>query len=314
MSTYLDLVNKVIEESGSELDQLTLLNWSSAEAGRKLYPRIKRLVAEAWKLMQMERNEWEFKQAQITTLVYPRIKFQDGDRAAGPPPVGSVFVGQTSGFQFTLRQILDATGDWTLGTAAGQLEFELFEGNQLVMGEVFEELTPIPNDGVFTYLEKGNYDFTTVDPELREIAWTTMVAYSPGSTPVPVVYMPWMNWTYQEASFTQGSITPPAYYSQDPFGRVVFYPQTLNTFNVTFYYTKGPQILTAPTDIPVKLQEEYHDWIAWNALANLAKYDKNADLYAYASNMAAQYKYRAERNLMPLISWGASKFNNTEVE
>ncbi len=46
---YLGLVNLVIQESAGEINELTPLTWSSPEAGRRVYPRIKRYVAQAWK-------------------------------------------------------------------------------------------------------------------------------------------------------------------------------------------------------------------------------------------------------------------------
>lgn len=305
---YLGLVNKVIQESGLELDELTVGTWSSAEAGRRVYPRIKRNVAEAWKLLQMKRDQWEFKTAELTTTVLPRVKFHNGSRAAGSPAPGTVFIGQESGFQLTVSQVLLDSGDWAVGTAKGQIEFLLFSGNQLVTGEEYVEQSP--GTGSFIYLEKGSYDFSDADPLFDEMRWTTVVAYTVGSTPVPVVYMPWENWTYQEASFTQGSITPPAYYSEDPFGDIVFYPQTLQTFNVNFVYSQKPQTLTAPTDVPVGLSAEFHEWIAWEALMILAAYDKNPDLFGYAKGMAEKYAGKAESNLMPKMSWGESRYND----
>lgn len=307
---FLDIVNKVIEESGSELDQLTVGTWNSAEAGRRLYPRIKRLVVEAWKLMQMERNEWQFKAAELHVPINAKLKFQNGFRVAGEPSPGAIFVGETSGFIFTILEVVTESGDWLNGDAKGQITIDgnNFQGNTLYPYETFNAQTP--DTGEFQYLEKGSYNFKDMfDPDLREIQWTTMVATTEGSTPVPVTYMPWDNWTYDEASFTQGSLTPPSFYSQDPFGNVVFYPQTLNWFYVNFYYTKGPQTLVLPTDIPDRIDPDYHEWIAWRALMNLAKYDKNPDLFSYAKDMATEYKLRAERNIMPKLQWGFSKYN-----
>lgn len=307
---FLDIVNKVIEESGSELDLLTVGTWNSAEAGRRLYPRIKRLVVEAWKLMQMERNEWQFKAAELHVPISAKLKFQDGFRVLGEPAPGAIFVGGDSGFIFTIADVDTQEGDWLAGDAKGQITINgtNFQGNTLIPYETFTAQSP--DTGEFTYTEKGSYNLRLMfDQDMREIAWTTMVATTPGSTPVPVTYMPWDNWTYDEASFTQGSLTPPSFYSQDPFGDVVFYPQTLNDFNINFYYTKGPQTLVDPTDIPDRILEDYHEWIAWRALMNLAKYDKNPDVFSYARDMATEYKLRAERNIMPKVQWGFSKYN-----
>lgn len=309
---YLDLTNKVINESGSELDELTSVTWSGAAAGRRLYPRIKRLVREAWKVLQMERNEWEFKTAELSTIVYPRLKIQNGLRAAGTPPVGTVFKGDDSDFTFTVRRVLPISGDWVAGTASAQLEFDAdYIGASMLTGEVFTEVTPVLGDGGFTYLYKGSYDFSddALTTDLREIQWSTFVASLGNTTPVPVLYIPWENWLYKDLSFTQNTTSAPAYVSQDFEGNVVFYPQTLDPFRINFIYDTAPQELVDYDDVPTKLQAEYHEWIAWRALMNLARYDKNPDLYAYAESMATTYKTRAERNLMPIPSWRDSRYN-----
>src|SRR5688572_21791371 len=134
MATYLDLVNKVINESASEADELTSGTWSSAEAGRRIYPRIKRNVAQAWKDIQMFRNEWEFMTKEFSEVVYPRIRIKDGLRAAGAPAAGAIFVGADSEFELTVRNVY-TTGSWTLGTAEGLIEFEDYDGRRLIPGE-----------------------------------------------------------------------------------------------------------------------------------------------------------------------------------
>lgn len=312
MSTYLELVNKVIQEGASEQNELTLVTWSQPEAGRRIYPRFKRLVSEQWKLMQMSRDEWEFNDKEMSIVIYPRIKLQNGTRAAGTPPVGAVFVGQISTFKFTVKKVITHSGSWTLGTAVATIEFdENYVGSNLLPGETFEEESPVAGDGEFIYLQKGSYDFREFDPTFRTPIWGQMVVSKDQYTPVPVLYIPWENWVYQELSFTQGSRTVPQYVSQDYEGHIVFYPQNLDPFRISIVYSTGPQILTLPTDVPVILDAEYHEWIAWETLMRMAKFDKNPDLYSYALDNATLYKNRAEKNLMPLLSWGASKFNRT---
>ena len=58
---YIDLVNTVLQESGKEMDDLTPSNWGTVGVGQRLYPRVKRYVAESWKKIQIELDEWEFK-------------------------------------------------------------------------------------------------------------------------------------------------------------------------------------------------------------------------------------------------------------
>lgn len=310
MSTYLDLVNKVLEEGGYEQNQLTIGTWDSLDAGRRLYPRVKRLVNEAWKLIQMQRGEWQFRNVEMNVVIYPRIKVNEGSRPAGSPPIGTVFRGQSSNFEFTVRDVIPISGDWVAGTAEAQLEFDAnYVGAQLIPGETFVEVSPVPDDGAFVYLEKGSYNFKDVNPLLRSIQWATFVASKDVTTPIPVTYIPWENWLYQEISFTQGSRTVPNYVSQDFEGNVVFYPQNLDPFRISFIHDIQPQTFVDPEDEPAGLEEEYHDWIAWKALENLARFDKNPDLYSYAESMRRFYEDKAESRLMPIPSWGGNRFN-----
>lgn len=301
MATYLDLCNKVIQESANELDELTLDNWDAPEAGRRLYPRIKRMVAESWRALQMSRDEWEFKSKEMNTTLYPRIKFNSGIRAAGDFVPGIRFRGLDSGFEFTVKGVY---GDMD----SGQLEMEDVSGNNVIPGEVFEELSPEPGDGTFKYEQKGSYDLTEVDPTFRAIRYESVVTYRYGESPSPCIYIPWSNWTYKELEFIKGSATLPTYYSEDFEGSLVFYPQTLDPFNISLVYDTAPQEFEDPEDVPVLLKPEYHDWIAWKALENIAQYDKNPTLFAYANKWAKFYEGRADKELMPLPRWGVSRY------
>ena len=42
---------------------------------------------------------------------------------------------------------------------------------------------------------------------------------------------------------------------------------------------------------------------------NLARFDKDPDLYAYAEQQATVYRQRAERNLMPIVEWEDNRYN-----
>ena len=310
MSNYREIVNKVIQESGSEIDELTTLTWAAPVAGRRLYPRIKRLVSEAWKVIQMSRNEWEFKNKEYNAIVTPRIKLNGGFSSTGAPSPGVSFKGRISGFEFAVKNVITTEGDWTIGTAVAQIEIEEpYAGTTMVVGEVFDELPLLLGAAEFTYLQKGSYNFSDVDPFMREILWETFVTSQDQTSPIPVLYIPWDNWLYKDLSFTSGSRTVPLYVSQDYEGNVVFYPQTLDPFRVSFIYDTGPQILEDEEDVPSLIKAEYHDWIAWTALMNLARYDKNTTLFNYAQSMATFYARRAERDLMPMPSWGPNRFN-----
>lgn len=313
MASYLDLVNKVVYEGASEMDALSIDTWNSAEAGRRNYPRFKRNVADAWKMIQMARLQWEFNDVSVSTIVSPRLKIADGNRAAAPA-VGSVFEGMESGFRFTVTKVVPIAGSWVDGDAEAQIEFVSYTNTDRPrMGESFKEISPIPANGVFTFLQRGSYDFREINPFMREIMWDTIVAQQGTNSPNPLVYVPWDNWLYMQNDYTGNSTTSPSYVSQDYQGNVVFYPQSLKQFRTTFVASTAPQILTQPDDVPANMPEEFHDWIAWEALDSMARFDKNPDLLAYSSKWTTFYRNRAEVQLMPLPSWARSKYSNAGV-
>lgn len=306
---YLALVNKVALESGMEQGELTPATWISAEAGRRRWPQIKDWVRSAWQDLQMERNEWEFKNKEITTVINPRIVVDDIVSSApsiGPAP-GVKYKGQDSGLELTVITIQSGAnlGDFYIDfSSTGQW-------NRATLGEVFEELSPNAGDSSFVYRGRGAYRLNDLDPLMREPRWDTFVGYQGRNTPIPIIYMPWENWIYKELSYTTTTRSAPSFVSQDYKGDLTFYPQTLSPFSVNFVYPTAPQMLENYDDVPltILLPFEYHEWISWRALEKLARYDKNPDLLAYAQSESTFYKTRAERNLMPLPSWAGSRYN-----
>lgn len=305
MATYLDLCNKVIQESANELDELTPSTWDSPEAGRRLYPRIKRMVAESWRTLQMSRDEWEFGSKELVTTLYPKIKFTNGQRSEDPVP-GVVFRGQESGTEVTVR---DSTAiDWQYRDVSGQLELESISGDHTIIGETFEEVSPNPGDGTFIYEQKGSYNLKDFDPLIRNIRYQNVVVYKHNQSPRPCVYIPWSNWTYKQLAYVKNTASLPTYFSEDYEGNLVFYPQTLDPFTVSLVYETAPQELEKYDDVPLLLAEEYHDWIAWRALENIAMYDKNPTLFAYANKWASFYEARANKAYMPTPRWGMNRY------
>ena len=301
---YLELVNKVLDESGKEQNPLTLGDWGSAEAGRRLYPRVKRLVREAWKMLQMKRNEWEFNSGEFVTTIYPRLKFVSGSKTAGVPAVSSVWVGRTSGISITITAI-DSSEDWTAGDGYGQIQFTTTSTSAPLVGEIFDEQG---DDGTFEYTGVGSYRLMFGPGRIREPRWNTVQAKRPGEGYSSLVFIPWTQ--YLLGGFSYGnSTTVPYYFSQDYMGDLVFYSQTLQPFTLSFVYDMAPQELTDAEDIPEGLPLEYHEWISWEALMNLARFDKDPDLFGYAESMATVYRQRAERNLMPIVEWETSRYN-----
>lgn len=302
---YLELVNQVIRESGNELNELTPVTWTTA-AGQRMYPRLKNYVRQAWKTIQMDRDQWEFNNAQLFAVVFPRFRFTLGTGTSVPLP-GDVFKGVDSGFLLTVRRVLIDSGDWINAPATGQIEFEYLDGSTTVKyNEVFVE---VGGTNAFVYQERGSYDFGLDKQDLAEIRWDTVVGYQVGMTSHPMIRIPWENWFYQSYAYNTGTRSAPTYVSQDYEGNMVFYPQTLDPFNINFVYTAVPQELSDFDDVPARIPTQFHEWIAWEALALLATYDKNQFLLAHAERNARPYRRRAEKNLMPEVSWRSSKYN-----
>jgi hypothetical protein len=318
MANYLQLVNKVINEGGLEQNELTPATWSSPEAGRRLYPRIKRAVADAWEAIQMDRNEWEFSTAELTTLLYPRFVVDDITFSAPSigPDVGVKYKGQESGLEITVVSVqnyVTAQTNMDEDTSYKLIEFTTPQGggNRSHLGEVFLETFPNVGDSSFTYRERGAYKLSELNEFAREPHWSTFLSYQDNVTPTPVRYIPWANWIYKELTYTTSTRSAPSFVSQDYKGDLVFYPQTLSPFYVNFVYDMAPQELTLYTDTPSLklLPAEYHYWISWEALESIARFDKNADLLAYASKWTTRFRRKAERSLMPLMSWRDNRYN-----
>lgn len=306
---YLELCNKVLEDGGLEMTPMTPDTWDSAETGRRIYRRVKNAVAGAWKDLQMDRNEWEFKSKEITVTILPRI-LVDGvilsPPSLGPAP-GVKYKGTNSGLELEVVDVI-------AGPEADEfyLDFKSDgQWNRALVGEVFEELSPSPGDSSFVYRGRGAYRLRDIDPLMREPQWSSFVAYQGNYTPTPVRYIPWENWLYKELSYTTSTRSAPNFLSQDYKGDLTFYPQTLSPFEVNFVYHTAPQELEEWDDEPLTdlLPPEYHEWIAWEAMASIARFDKNPDLLAWADKNIKFYKKRAERNLMPIPSWKSSRYN-----
>lgn len=308
---YIDLVNLAIEESGSELNQLTLLTWDSSEAGRRIYPRIKRYVAQAWKRIQMQRNQWQFGSLDANVVIYPRFKFSAG---SGPtvPPAGTVLIGDQSTYQITFRAIpsdITGAGAWLDGDASGQLEFTDGSGApQPIVGETFSATVGL-DVYEFVYEGIGSYNLEGMVGDNFEPQWSTFVARQNNSTPIPLIFIPYDHWVYQTYNFATGTMATPGYVSENFEGHTVFLAQTFEPFVCSFVYATVPQILTDPEDVPTRLPEQYHEWIAWEALASMATFDKNSSLFAHVNRHLQFFRNRAETNEMPLVSWSESRYS-----
>lgn len=309
---FLGLVNRLIQESGAELNELDVTSWDAPDTGRRQYPRFKRYVANAWKAIQMQRDQWEFNSGKVNTTVYPRFKFTAGAGTRLPVP-GDQFIGLLSGVVITVRQFIAVEGDWLNTLASGQVEFTVPDNNngkRIQMNELFSLVNPGLESITFNYLERGSYDFGLSTTDLNEIQPTTFTISRERVAPIPAIYIPWESALYSTFEYAQGTSTPPVYFSTDYQGQVVFLNQTFTPFLLSFVYSRTPQMLTLATDVPAGLPEHYHEWIMWDALKSFATYDKNPQLFRHADSQVLIYKLRAENNLLPKVAWRGNPYND----
>lgn len=315
---YLELTNLAINESGKELDELTSANFGGSFVGQRIYARFKRAVAEAWKAIQIKRNEWEFSTAELTRTLYPRL-IVDNITFTSPstgPDVGVKYKGQESGLEITVINVFqysDPLSSMEADTSMKVIEFTSPDGggNRSHLGEEFVETYPNAGDSSFTHIGRGSYKLSEFSDFAREPHWSQFVGYQDNVTAVPMTYIPWDNWVYKEISYTTSTRSAPSYVSQDYNGNLVFYPQTLSPFTINFVCDLAPQELVAYNDTPSlkMLPAELHDWIAYEALERIARFDKDPDLLAYAQAQGQPYRRKAERSLLPLVTFAESQYN-----
>lgn len=313
MKTYLELVNMAIEESGVDLDLLstdssTPIDWNDT-TGYRMHKRFKEWVKQAWQDIQLEREEWEFRSGHLTTTILPRLYVEEGERAGGEPPVGSVFVGRESGYQFTVLSVQTLSGDWTLGTATAIIQFEDPSGAiDGIFGEVFNEIDPAPANAVFRYTYWARYNFRDQVSSLAEVDPTSFSITGNAANGLPLKFVPWGIWQ-QHYEATNLVRAQPALITITHDGLVDFYPRPERPYTITFTYNRAPQIFSDPDDLPLNLDPFYHDQIAWRAVIYYAMYDKNADVLGYAKVRHGFYKNRLERTTMPIVTFGESLYN-----
>lgn len=303
----LALVNFVIQESGNEQNLLDIDSWDQPAAGRRIYPRIKRYVSQAWEEIQMSRDQWEFMTDTMYVTLGPRIRSVDFDNSTWAPD--DVYVGAESGFTFSIGEVFIDTelGFFDIGIK------HVISGANPVVGETFSSTD---NTDTFTYLGPATYNIIEGNG-VASVRWETFAVRKPLSSIVPMNFVPWEDMLALSGnySYSDNTSSTPAYVAQDPIGWVAFYPQLQNEDGVTFsaVVKYEPDIWwddstnsSDPEAVPLRLPESYHKWIGWEALMKLALYDKNQQLYNYANKHAMFYRKRAENNLMPLMRWNIS--------
>lgn len=320
MSTYLELVNLAIQEAGKDQDDLTSVNFASPPNPR-MYNRFKKWVNESYKEIQMARNEWEFKTGRATVLCGPAIYVEEGNRATAPT-VGSIYIGSDTGYRLTVQQVLLHSGGWNSGTAKATIYFSLPDdpgAADFKLNEVFTEDT-LSTPGVMRAVGWGRYDFRTDGqvPDLLEPLIQSFFAQSTGGSNIQsndssaglgrLSHVPWN--VYQDRfELIAGNRGMPMLVATAPDGTLEFWPRPDKQYVIHFTYTKDDSTMALWNDTPSALPARYHEMVAWMAVHKSGMYDRDRTITSRADTRIKYFRNAMERNLMPMVSMGESRFN-----
>lgn len=314
--TFLDFVNGAIRESKATLDPLTPANFANPPR-TILYENFKTWVNRAYRELLMERNEWHFQMERTSTQVGPRIHVLSGGYV---PQIGDVIRGQVSQFDVTVTGIEQFEDD-ELSTSILEytLDITLPDGNRIndfAYAESIDIVTPTPTVGALQYQGPGLFNGRT--PAFRVDKWkVTLFDPLPDPGPgtnaqsaLPLVPIPWDLWTVANFQWSNTG-SRPYYVTQNPQGLFALYPMPEKIYPIEIYYTRGPSEMVDFDDIPVGFPELYEDYILWKAVEEFADYDSNTRLFARASKKVEKYRYWLERDEMPTVTIGRSRFDRT---
>lgn len=304
---YLALVNRAIQESGKDQDDLTSSNFASPPNPR-MYNRFKNWVAESYSQLLMARDEWEFRTGRATVNLYPAIYVGNGNRATAPA-AGATYQGQDSELEFEIVQTITHSGDWSLGTAAATLYLTDLDGGQFFLGEDFNELSPTPATDIFTAAGQARYNFNTDGQvvDLDSILLDT-VLIQPDSTSAELrklEYVDWDEWTSYEYGSTDIRDCP-THFTIAPDGDYAFYPQPDQMYKIKFNYTTTLGTLSTYDSEPSLIPADFHMLLVWMAVEKSGMYDRDRAIVSRAQKEMRFYRDRLEKAAMPQLNFGKS--------
>lgn len=313
------LVNDCIDESKVTLDHLTPANFASPPR-TVLYNRLKSWVNMAYKELFIERNEWFFRTERANFEITPRVHLSS---MTYTPQVGDQLVGVDSGTAFTVLSVHtfedvegDANPEFTLGVSF------LNDRNisHLFMNEVIDRVLPTAASAVGKVKGIGNYNFRDLNATLSKASFNDFTLFEHPSNvtntdgnvnrPWPLTYIPWDMWAHGN-EFYVPTANRPEYVTHTPDGNFEFYPIPDRKYVIQLDYSRKVPELVNFTDVPEGIPEEYHDFLMWRAVQELADFDGNAKLFLRASKHVEKYTMWMHRDLIQPPSFGRSKFSVT---
>lgn len=320
MSTYLEIVNRAIQESGQDLDALTTSNFATPPT--VMGNRWKSWASEAWKEIQMLRDDWEFKTGRASVFIQPAVYVEQGNRTVVPPS-GSLLRGRDTEYNLEVDSSYLISGVWASGTAKAMIYYTPLDStsDDFKFNEQLQELAPIPADSICRVKGWGRYNFV-LDGQLTDLVEvhipTLMIQTTGGSTiqdNTPDVgletlqYVDWAKWVYKIEP-QAGTRAQPRWFTITPDGSLDFWPRPEKQYVLHFSYTKALTTLTTYDTVPTELPAEYHDAIMWRTVMFYADYNDDMGKLARATKRYNFYRNKMEKRLMPIVGFADSLYND----
>lgn len=315
MSTFLDLTNDAMLEAGVDLNELTSVNFASANS--RMYARFKRWVRRAYKDIQIMRNDQQYRVGTANVIVSPRIRVEQA-AAATAPVADDTFSCDDTSATFTALGADLLSGTWAGGDAVAYLDFLDLDG-EFKFNELVSRVTPTADTGILRITGWGRYDLATEVSDLLEADTKSFFIQSTGGSTEqdntadmdihPLIHVPWAQWlrTYEGAYGGRGT---PRFITTTPEGHYDLYPRPDEQYVLNFSYTKDVEDLTNYDDSPTALPAIYHDAIMWKAVMYYAAFDKKPSKYVEAENHWRKYQIMLESNQMPEVTFGQCAYDH----
>lgn len=308
-TTYIELVNNVIDEGKISNDPLTPADFNDPPR-TAMYIRVKRWVNEAYQELLITRNEWFSRKERGVTSLYPRLLLGD---VSVPPVPGYVYRGRSSGIEFVVRTVSthetienSPTPYYTVGVERVDEEEDFY---MLGINEVLDVITPAPTISAAKYKGHGYYsvsDFSqyaeVVDPNSISIVPTDEEYQEDNNwyqTQVRPILWKDLGDLRRGARLT-GSIPP--YVSVTPQGSLYFYPPFTFKRQAEFEFTRAFSLMQAHSDTPVGIPEKYVKWIVWRALMSYGDFQQNGAIWSRGDKNAEKIMNIMERDNAPQMT------------
>lgn len=309
--TYLELVNESIAEAKVTLDPLTSANFASPPR-TLLYNRFKTWVNRAYKELMQSRDEWEFRMERANLTIYPRLHLT---ALAGTFAVGDTIVGATSGTNATVKVVHSFEDVETDGVTEVTLSLDIEDGKNLYdfgLLESINRLTPTATASMATVKGVGNYKIVDEVTNAQEVDLNSIRFYDPENTTHqlmnPINVVGWENWLTDEYSWANTTGIPYAV-TKTFDGNLQFYPRLDRAYVMQFNFSRKSPELVLWSDTATEIPEEFEDYLMWKAIADYADWDSNQRVFARANKNLEKYIYWLERDKLPVIFFGPSRFN-----